>query len=620
MIKKLFGLVWWLAKLVYRVFAVLILLATIALIWFAVKGGPPITVDHNVALIIAPSGEIVDQGHSDAAQRLFESFSGEPPQHSTLRDMLDALDAARKDDRIRLAVLKLDGMTGAGLAQLDELRAAVERFREAGKQVVAYAPSYDQKQYYAASSADEIVIDPLGMVMVEGLSTYRNYFADALARLGVDIHVFRVGEYKSAVEPYVRNDMSVDAREAEQAWLGDLWGRYGANVAASRDGKATMVEDYVNGLRAAMVDSDGDAAAYALGSQLVTHVETLAQFRERMAAIVGEDDEIGSFRQIHYLDYLTAREEEGILHAEAAAKKKVALVVVEGEIVDGYGDVGQAGGDEIAELLDEAQRDEDVAAVVLRVNSPGGSVTASEEIRRQVQQLREAGKPVVASMSSLAASGGYWVSMDAERILAHETTITGSIGVFGLIPTLDRSLAKIGVHTDGVGTTALAGALRLDRPMNDEVAAIVQASVNKIYRDFIGGVAAARKLPVEKVDEIARGRVWSGQRALELGLVDAIGDLQQAADQAAELAGLADDAYTLEEFTPVRSFAQELMLQFGQSRIAGDLFGRVFGHTLADDLLTLWQATPQAQSTALLRGFNDPRGVYALCDCELAAD
>lgn len=620
MIKKLFGLIWWLAKLVYRVIAVLMLLASIALIWLVVKGGTPITVDDNVALIVAPSGEVVDQGVSDPAQRLFENFSGEPPQRSTLRDMLDALDEAREDDRIRFAVLKLDGMTDAGLAQLDELRAAVQRFRDAGKQVVAWSPSYDQKQYYAASNADEIVMDPLGMVMVDGLSTYRNYFADALARLGVDIHVFRVGEYKSAVEPFVRNDMSADAREAEVAWLGDLWGQYGANVAAARTGAADMVDDYVSGLRAAMVATDGDAAAYALSSRLVTHVETLAQFRKRMAEIVDYDDEIGSFRQIHYLDYLAARTAEQITHRGKAPEKKLALIVVEGEIVDGYGEVGQAGGDEIADLLDEARRDEDVAAVVLRVNSPGGSVTASEEIRRQVQQLREAGKPVVASMSSLAASGGYWVSMDADRILAHETTITGSIGVFGLIPTLDRSLAKIGVHTDGVGTTPLAGALRLDRPMSDDVAAIVQASVNKIYRDFIGGVAAARKLPVEKVDEIARGRVWSGQRALDMGLVDAIGDLQQAADQAAELAGLDADDYTLEERTPVRSFAQQLMMQFGQSRVLADWAGHAAGNALLGELFMRWQAAPQAQGAALLRSFNDPRGVYALCDCGLAAD
>ncbi len=610
MIRRMFDFLWGLIVTVYRVVVIIAILAALALAWMAIRGGSPVRVEDNVALVLAPSGALVDQVDEDPSRRFLESFGGELPSQSGLRDLIDALDAARDDDRITFAVLKLDGLWGAGLAQLDELRTAMSAFQAAGKKIVAWGPWYDQMQYYAAAKADEIVLDPYGSVFVDGFSSYNNYFAEALEKIGVNVHVFRVGEYKSAVEPFIRNDMSADARQANLEWLGDLWRSYGQVVAEGRGLAPSIADDYAGGMADGLSANGGDAAAYARDQGLVTQLETLTDFRRRMSDIVGTDKDHGSFRQIHYLDYLSAVDHEQRQLAAVSKAKKVALVVVQGDIVDGAGEFGQAGGDTISDLLDEVRRDDDVAAVVLRINTPGGSVWAAEQIRRAVRNLRDDGKPVVASMSTLAASGGYWVAMDTAEIWAHDTTITGSIGVFGMIPTIDQTLQKLGVYTDGVGTTPLAGAFRIDRPLTPAVETIIQSGIEKIYRDFTEGVAAARRLPVEEVDRIARGRVWSGIDAKEIGLVDKIGDLQQAADAAAQLAGLAPGDYTLDERFPDRGFANQLLSQFsGKIRI-----------DLLPAGLSRWAEAAAARGDvgALLSSFNDPSGYYAYCFCSVS--
>ncbi|HEX4896045.1 MAG TPA: signal peptide peptidase SppA [Solimonas sp.] len=606
LLSRFFAFIWKAFVFLFRAAVVLSFVVSLTLLWFTFRGGKPVTVEDNVALVLAPTGVLMEQIDEDPGERLLQNISGEEPAQSRLRDLIDALEAAKDDPRISFAVLKLDSLWDAGLPQMEELVAAMQEFRASGKKIVAYGPWYEQTQYYAAAQADEIVVDPMGMVVVEGFSLYQNYFKEALDKLGVDVHVFRVGEYKSAVEPFTRNDMSAEARQAGQQWLGDLWSQYGKAVAAGRQLPEDAVDNYVSTLSAGLAQAKGDTAGYAKAKGLVTHVETLAEFRKRMGAIVGFDDDHGSFRQIHYLQYLSAVD-HARRQAQAPSKPgRIALVVVQGEIVDGAGDVGQAGGDTITDLLDEARRDPDVAGVLLRVDSPGGSVWASEQIRRAVQQLKADGKPVVASMSTVAASGGYWVSMDANEIWAHESTITGSIGIFGLIPTLDRSLAKIGIHTDGVGTTSLAGAFRLDRPMSPEMGAIIQSQIDKGYRDFIEGVSKARKLPIEKVDNLARGRVWSGQDAKDLGLVDHFGGLDQAADAAARLAGFEPDAYELDERLPERDFASRLLAHFSGS-IRVDLIPGVSAR------LREWSARSDLQR--VLTSFNDPRGMYANCYC-----
>jgi protease-4 len=610
LIGRFFGFIWKATLFLFRAMVVLSMIATLFVVWTLVRGSAPAVVEDNVALIVAPTGTLVEQVDEDPTVLLMQDVTGEMPSQSRLRDVVEALHRARDDARITFAVLKLDGLWSAGLPQLDELAEAMREFRATGKKIVAYGPWYDQSHYYLAAQADEVVMDPFGVVAIEGFSLYNNFYKEAIDKLGIDVHVFRVGEYKSAVEPFTRTDMSAEAKAANREWLGDLWRGYGAAVAAGRQLPTTAVDDYVSGLADGLRQVGGDAARYAKDKGLITHVEALNAFRQRMGQVVGLDEEHGSFRQIHYLDYLGATQVEHLARQPRGEQNKVALVVVQGEIVDGFGQVGQAGGTTIADLLDQARMDEDVKAVVLRVDSPGGSVWASEQIRRAVQQLKAEGKPVVASMSSVAASGGYWVSMDADQIWAHPSTITGSIGIFGMIPTLDRSLAKLGIRTDGVGTTQLAGAFRLDRPLSPELGQIIQSQIEKGYSDFINGVAQARELPVEKVSEIARGRVWSGADAKELGLIDEFGSLEGAADAAATLAGLDVQAYVLDERQPPRDFATELLMRFSGSI-------RIDGLPGVSAWLQRWAR--QADLEQVLRGFNDPRGQYALCFCTPSA-
>jgi len=611
LIARFFNGLWNVIVWSYRLVVIAMICVSLTLIWLAWGGKRSSTLENNVALVIAPSGELVEQMDQDPAQRFAEEFNGEPPSQTVLRDLIEALDLAKDDARIPMAVIKLDNLDGAGLAQLEELNAAIDRFRETGKTVHAYAPSYGQGPYFVAAHADDISVDPLGGVDLEGLSSYQNYFKDALDKLGVKVNVFRVGEYKSAVEPFLRNDMSEDAKAANRDWLGDLWMRYGALTGAARKLPADAIDGYVRNLATGMEQANGDSAQLALTNKLVTHVETLADFRKRLAATVGEDEETGSFRQVWYGDYLAnarlSKQGEKLVNRE---ESRVALVVVQGEIVDGFGEPGQAGGDAIYDLLDEARRDEGVAAVVLRVNSPGGSVFASEQIRRAVQALRADGKPVVASMSSVAASGGYWISMAADHIVAHESTITGSIGIFGLIPTVDGPLEKLGIHTDGVGTTPLAGAFRIDRPLTPEVGRIVQSSIDKGYRDFINGVAAGRGMKAEAVDKIARGRVWSGLKAKELGLVDSFGGLDAAVTKAAELAQLEEGHYRLDEFHPEAASPLKMLAQ---------LFGRgAIRLGTAGEVKALLMQLKQVRELRSLAGWmNDPNGAYARCFCGL---
>lgn len=603
LIGRLFGFVWKCVVFVYRAIVILGLLLSLGLLYLILSGGKPPEVENNVALVIAPAGNLVDEDDQDPSQRFFEQLSGEGPSQTQVSDLIEAIDAAVGDRRISMIALKLDEMGGAGLAQIEELGLALDRFRAAGKPVQVYGQFYDQAQYLLASHADEITLDPLGGVLIEGFASYGYFFKEGLDKLGLNVHVFRVGEYKSAVEPFIRNDMSEEARQANAAWLGDLWTVYRDEVAGLREGAKPMA-DYVSSLADEMERAGGDSATVALEAGLVDHLETLQDYRERVGQQVGMDyDGHGSFRQIRDRDYLRAVRHRGFPHQGEG----IAVVTVQGEIVDGFGEPGQAGGDLIAQQLDEVRRDDDISAVVLRVDSPGGSVTASERIRRAVAALREEGKPVVASMSSVAASGGYWVSMSTDRILAYPGTITGSIGIFGLLLTTEDTFAKIGVHVDGVGTTPLAGAFRGDRELSPEVARIFQSGVEHGYQTFIQGVAEGRGMTPEQVDDIARGRVWSGMEALDLGLVDQLGNFDDAVQAAAELAGLGEEEYWVDRRAPSRGFPGDF-LQLLSPRVelsivpgAGALLQRIRRD---------WDWERE------FSWLNDPQARYAHCFCD----
>lgn len=597
-----------------KVIVLLNLVVILVAMWFLYRGPGAVTIEDNLSLVIAPTGVLVDRLDVDPTRALLDDFAGMPPPQTALRDVITALDRAAADARISFVLLKLDGMTGAGLAQLAELTAAVDRYKASGKTVVAYAPWYDQASYLAASHADEVVIDPMGVLAIEGLSSYSSYFKGLTEKLGVTINVFRVGDYKSAVEPFLRTDMSAEAKQANQAWLEVLWRRYGIHVGEGRGLDADATHRFVEALPARMATEQGQWAEIALDAGLVTHVETLAQFRDRMRARVGTDPEHGSFRQIHFHRYLrgTDREQHQRDRDSRRTPGTIARVVVQGDIVNGRGDIGVAGGDTVARLLDDAARNPEVKAVLLRVNSPGGSVWASEQIRRGVTELQLAGKPVVVSMGNLAASGGYWVSMNADRIFALPETITGSIGIFGLLPTFENALDKIGVTSDGVGTTSLAGAFRLDRPLSAPVRQLIQAEVERGYDTFITQVADARGQGREAIETVAQGRVWSGEDALSIGLIDAYGSEDDARLALAELAGL--DDWEVVEWADDTDPFRRLLKQFkggmtfwaSSALMPEGLRGWVLG--LQQPLASLSQ----------LQRLNDPRGQYAHCECDVA--
>jgi len=491
-------------------------------------------------LVIAPEGRLVEQFSTDPLSRALGKALGERnAEELQLRDLIRAIEAAKDDKKINRVVLQLDKLQPSGFASMREVTAALQDLRAANKQVVAFSENMGQSQYLLAAQADEIYLDPMGGLLLEGLGRYRQYFRSGLQdKLGVDVHLFKVGEFKSAAEPYVLDAASPQAKEADLFWMNDVWQRYLGDIAKARKLDPAQLAAGIDTLPEGVAAAEGDLARFALQQKLVDGLKT----REEVDALltergVADSDADGGYRQISLGDYLTQVDAH---RSPVDSRPQVAVVVAEGEIGGGDLPAGRIGGVSTSALLREARDDDDVKAVVLRVDSPGGEVFASEQIRREVEALKTAGKPVVVSMGDMAASGGYWISMNADRIYADESTITGSIGIFGMIPNFARSLDKIGVHTDGVGTTRFAGAFDVTRPMDPAVGQVIQSVINKGYADFTGKVAAARKKPVDAVDEVARGRVWSGAQAKERGLVDEFGGLKAAVAHAATLAKLGE--------------------------------------------------------------------------------
>ncbi|MDQ3288531.1 MAG: signal peptide peptidase SppA [Pseudomonadota bacterium] len=550
--------------LVFNILFFLLLIFFIALLSSGDRMTPLL---RDTTLVIAPEGTLVEQYSRDPVSRAVSRAMGDNGSEVQLRDLLRALDHAGEDERINRVLLRLDHLEGGGMASRRDLAAAVARVRAQGKQVVAFGEGMSQEQYLMVSQADEIYLDPMGGLLLEGLSRYRLYFGQALEeKLGVDVHLFKVGEFKSAAEPYVLNSASPESKVADLYWMNDLWQRYLVDIAAARKLDPAAIAAGIATMPAGIAAVQGDLAQYALQQKLVDGLKTREEVDDLLTERgVADDDTEGGFRQVALDDYLV--HVDGALDA-IGPRPHVAIVVAEGKITGGEKPPGQIGGVSTAKLLRDARDDDNVKAVVLRVDSPGGEVFASEQIRREVVLLKEAGKPVVVSMGDLAASGGYWISMNADRIYADPSTITGSIGIFGLIPTIPRTLERIGVESDGVGTTSFAGAFDVTRTLDPAVGEVVQSVIEKGYRDFIGRVAEARAKPVAQVDSVARGRVWSGAQAMQRGLVDEMGDLQAAMDDAARRANLGEPGeyqvrYIEQTLTPFAQF----MEGFASSRI-----------------------------------------------------
>ena len=588
-------------RLVFGVIALFLLIGFIA----TLRPGAP-TLLGKTALVLDPKGSIVEQYSNDAAQRVLSNLDGDKSKQTQLRDIIKAIDTAAKDPRIARIVLEPDGVESAGLSTLREIGAALDRFKASGKPVIAVSNGMTQGQYYLAAHASTILLHPgsLEGVLLTGFGAYRSYYKDALDRLGVDVHVFKVGTFKSYPEPYVRNDASPEAKEADLYWMNDLWGDYLKDIAAARHLDASRISAQIANYADAVKSAGGDMAKLALADKLVDKLATPDEVRQMLIADGARDRH--TYRQIDFADYAAVVEREHPLDT----RPQVAVVVAEGEILPGDQPQGTVGGLSTAKLIRAARDDDHVKAVVLRVNSPGGDAFSSELIRREVELTKAARKPVIVSMGNVAASGGYWISMDGSEIFAEPTTITGSIGIFGIMMNIPNTLAKIGVHTDGVGTTPLADALDPRRPLDPAVGATLQTVIDQGYQRFIGKVAAARHKTPEQVDAIAQGRVWSGAQAQERGLVDKIGGLEDATAAAARAAHMGEN-YRVTYVEKPLTFWERLAMNMSNDALVR------FAHAVLPQVpLGLLDPPQIREQLRLLESARDGKlGVYAYCFC-----
>ena len=589
-------------NLVFFLFLGLFLLLLIGL-W---AGGADRVVQNDTVLVIKPHGALVEQYSIEPLERALQGLSGNPPKQVQVRDLVAAIDAAAADSRISRILLEPQDLHAGGFAALREVGAALDRFRAAGKPVIVWAASMDQGQYYLAAHADRVLLDPMGGVMLTGLANYRLFYKDLLDRIGVDVHLFRVGQFKSAAEPYILDHASPEAKEADAFWMGGLWDRYIDEVAKLRKLQPAALRTAIDGLPEAIAGTKGDLGQLAFNQHLVDGLATqddLENMMRKEGVPAGRKGE--GFRQVDLRRYAAGAAGDG------AFAPGVSVVVAEGEIVGGKQPQGTIGGESTAALIRAAREDRRTKALVLRVNSPGGEVYAAEQIRREVALTKEAGIPVVVSMGDVAASGGYWISMNADRIYAEPNTITGSIGIFGMYFTVPGTLDKLGVKTDGVGTGPLAGAFNITRPLDPKVATLIQAIIDKGYRDFVGNVAKARGKNYDAIDTIAQGRVWTGQQALDRGLVDQLGGLREAIADAAERAKLGKSPPVRYVEAPMGAFEQYLV---NLNESSATIALRAYGIRLPAWVAQLPAMAPELK---LLRNAQSGQpNVYAYCFCE----
>jgi len=579
------------------------------------------TVPSNSALELKPVGYLVDElDYVEPIDEMLGELSEQDNQvpQTLLRDLINAIDKARKDSNITALVLNLGNFYGAAPSKLQDLAQAIQTFKTSGKPVYAYSEFYNQAQYYLAAQADEVYMDPLGTLFVEGYGRYNTYFKGALEKLGVNFHIFKVGTFKSAVEPFIRDDMSDQAKEANLHYLSDLWQSYTSDVAQARELTAADIDRYSNELLINLSQANTEASSIAVNSSLIDSLKTRHEMINYLIEKIGGNFDGDDYQKISHKQYL--KRTTPLKLPVASAADKIAIITAKGTIYNGNQKAGAIGGQSTSKLIRKARLDDTVKALVLRVDSPGGSAYASEIIRREILKVKEAGKPVIVSMGSYAASGGYWISASADEIWASPTTITGSIGVFGLLPTFEKPLNQIGIHRDGVGTTNLTGAFDAGKPLRDDVGKMIQNSIDNIYNSFLTIVSEGRGISKEAVDKIAQGRVWSGKTAQELGLVDHLGGIEQAIESAATKAELVsyETIYIQQELSESERFIKQM---FNSSALS--LFNSAIGSSnkatdskqfmmISPALLMLQQINESYQSLATM---NDPQNAYAHCLC-----
>lgn len=588
---KFAGKVWKLLVGIKDGLVLLVLLLFFAMLYGVMAARPTVGAGEKGALLLAIDGPIVEQPSQPSASQLIGG-AGVPHQFR-LRDMIRALRKAAGDDRVQVVALDLDIFAGGGQTALSQVGEALDAVRKSGKPVIAYATGYDDDSYQLAAHASEIWLNPMGAVVVTGPGGTQLFYKGLMDKLGITANVYRVGTYKAAVEPFIRNDMSPEAKQALRGVYGSMWESWQQEVARARP--RARLAAYVADPNAALAGAGGDMARAALNAGLVDHVGDRTAFGRRLARITGAryDDVPGSFCHIDYRAWVRADpvDDDG----------QIGIVTVAGDIVDGNAGPGSAGAETIVRSLDKALRERDLKALVLRVDSPGGSAIASERIRQAILAAKAKGLPVVVSMSNLAASGGYWVSTAGDKIYAEPSTITGSIGVFGIIPSFQGTLAKLGIGADGVKTTPLSGEPDVLRGPSPEVGRLIQSGIESTYHRFLTIVSQSRHLPVARVDQIAQGHIWDGGTARQLGLVDAFGGLDDAVREAARRARLDPDKAKAVWLERQPGFADTLIASFargdGEDEQAG---GDAFARTAMRPQLLLARA--MAEADRLLTG------------------
>ena len=558
------------------------------------------------ALYLAPSGVLVDQRSyvDPLAQAL--SQSDQRDAETLVRDVVDALDHAQYDARITHILLDTNYLAGGGIAKLEEISSAMQRFKKSGKPIIAIGDNFTQPQYFLAAHADEIILNPMGSIMLTGFGSYSNYYKEALDKLKINMHIFRVGKYKSAVEPFMGNNMSDEARADRRDLLNSLWQYYSSQIEHLRGLPSGALDNLIDNMHLRLADANGDTASLALDQGLVDMVASRTETYQYLKQVLPTAN--GDFASISMPAYLN-NIKLSKLNAVDKTKPLVALVVASGNILDGNQPEGTVGGDSIANIFEGINEDDRVKAVVLRVDSPGGSAFASDVIRDAIAETRNNDIPVVVSMGSYAASGGYWISTEADRVLAMSTTITGSIGVFGLVPTFEDSLKALGIHSDGVGTSPISGMMQLDQPMTPQAKMIIQSGVENVYTRFLTLVAEARETTPGEVHKIAQGRVWTGEKAVQLGLVDELGDLNQAIKKAANIAGISN--YRVDYRRKELSFIEQIMMEINgnvSAAIRAMGIGSWLPHSLQREVDNI------VKPLEILDTLTDPNGIYLYCE------
>ncbi|MBR7746791.1 signal peptide peptidase SppA [Undibacterium baiyunense] len=591
-----------------------IFLLLVIILLNALFSSDKLKIEDKTALILNFKGQLVEQHAGSASDAFIAEVQGENKRSTQLRDILTVIDAASKDPKINNAVLMLDGMQGAGLPMLREVAAALERFKASGKKVIAWGSSFDQRQYFLAAHANEVYMHPMGNVMLSGFGGYRNYYKDALDKIGVTVNLLKVGTFKSAAEPYVANGPSPASSEAEAFLYNAMWKLYTDGVEKARKLPAGAIMESINNLPEMLKAANGSVAQFAVNAKLIDGLKSRDELRQMMLGLGAKDERTKSFKEVSFDDYLQAQNHFSFGPA-------VAVIVAEGEISEGNAPPGAIGGMSTANLIRKAREDDQIKALVVRVDSPGGSAFGSELIRQELELTRKAGKPVVISMGNVAASGGYWISMSSDEVIADAATITGSIGVYVIFPTVDKIVEKIGVRTAGTTTTWMSDSFNPLRPMNPKFGEVIQLGVENIYSEFTTKAAAARKTTPEKIDAVAQGRVWTGEQAKERGLIDRVGSYQDALKSAATLAKLGNEyRVTYIEREPSKFDRFFSMFEDGATKAAARAINEQFKVAVAPSGIPPAAATEMIKDLAWLadlRKENRSYMVMAHCMCTL---